>query len=485
MATTFGPIKARLKFILGPSWELKRWRRSRISAAMQTISKILIANRGEIAVRIARTCRRLGIQSVAIYSDADADALFVSQTDEKIRIGPPAPKESYLNVEAIVKAAKESGAQAVHPGYGFLSENAEFARRLQEEGLLLIGPPQGAVRMMGSKIESRLIARHCGVPIVPGSEGAVTDLEAAQKIAEEIGYPVMVKASAGGGGIGMARVDDPAQLARVYEDAAKKAATFFSDPAIFIERAIIRPRHIEVQVFGDQQGHLIHLGERECSIQRRNQKVIEETPSPFVTPALREEMTTAALKLAHEVGYYSSGTVEFIVDEAGRFYFLEMNTRLQVEHTVTEMVTGLDLVEWQIIVARGGALPLTQDQVQFKGHSLQLRLCAEDPDKRFMPSPGKIQTLTLPSESAHVRCDMGVQAQSQITPYYDSMFGKLITWDHTREAVIQRALEALSHLQVEGIKSNLELHRKVLSHPEFQAGRLSTAFLKEVLGYQF
>ena len=446
------------------------------------VTKLLIANRGEIAIRIARTCKRMGIPTVGVYSDADADAMFLEFVDEKRRIGPPPPRESYLQIEHLLDAALDSKADAIHPGYGFLSENADFAMRAQDEGLTWVGPPPEAVRKMGSKIGSRQIAERIGVPTVPGTSSAVKSIDAAKEIAARIGYPVMVKASAGGGGIGMAKAEDETQLARVYEDAGKKAATFFGDPTVFVEKAMVRPRHIEVQVFGDKLGNIIHLGERECSIQRRNQKVIEETPSPAVTPAMREKMTGAAIALAREVGYYSSGTVEFITDQEGNFYFLEMNTRLQVEHTVTEMVTGLDLVEWQIRVARGEALPTLTPS--FKGHAFQFRLCAEDPDKRFIPSPGTLERCDLPTGEG-VRADMAVRAGSKITPYYDSMFGKLIVYNDTRTSAIARAKEALAHTTITGIKTNLELHQRVVSTQAFAEGRLSTAFLTEELGLKW
>jgi acetyl-CoA carboxylase biotin carboxylase subunit len=446
------------------------------------VTKLLIANRGEIAIRIARTCKRMGIATVGVYSDADADALFLDFVDEKRRIGPPPPRESYLQIEHLLDAALETKADAIHPGYGFLSENADFAMRSQDEGLTWVGPPPEAVRKMGSKIGSRLIAESVGVPTVPGTSAAAKSVDEAKAVAAHIGYPVMVKASAGGGGIGMAKADDETQLAKVYEDAGKKAANFFGDPAVFVEKAMIRPRHIEVQVFGDKHGNVIHLGERECSIQRRNQKVIEETPSPAVSPAMRERMTTAALTLARAVGYYSSGTVEFIADQEGHFYFLEMNTRLQVEHTVTEMVTGLDLVEWQIRVARGEPLPTLTPH--FKGHAFQFRLCAEDPDKRFVPSPGTIDRCDLPTGEG-VRTDMAITAGSKITPYYDSMFGKLIVWNETRASAIARAKDALEKTVITGIKTNLELHKRVVSTPAFAEGRLSTAFLTEELGLKW
>lgn len=446
------------------------------------VKKLLIANRGEIAIRIAKTCKRMGIATVGVYSDADASALYLDFVDEKRRIGPPPPRESYLQIEHLLDAAIESGADAIHPGYGFLSENADFAGRTQDAGLTWVGPPPDAVRKMGSKIGSRQIAERVGVPTVPGNSSAVKSVDEAKEIAARIGYPVMVKASAGGGGIGMAKAEDESQLAKVYEDAGKKAATFFGDPAVFIEKAMIRPRHIEVQLFGDKHGTIIHLGERECSIQRRNQKVVEESPSPVVSPEMREKMTTAAINLAREVGYYSSGTVEFIADQEGRFYFLEMNTRLQVEHTVTEMVTGLDLVEWQILVARGEKLPTLTPT--FKGHAFQFRLCAEDPDKRFIPSPGTIDKCDLPSGEG-IRTDMAIKAGSVITPYYDSMFGKLIVFNDTRASAIARAKEALDRTVITGIKTNVELHKRVVSTQAFAEGRLSTAFLTEELGLKW
>jgi acetyl-CoA carboxylase biotin carboxylase subunit len=372
----------------------------------------------------------------------------------------------------------------VHPGYGFISENADFAMRVAGQGLVWVGPPPEAVRKMGSKLGSREIARACGVPLIPGSPGALKTFEEAKEVADRLGYPVMIKASAGGGGIGMARVDDEAMLGKMLEDATKKAATFFGDAAVYLEKAIVRPRHIEVQVFGDKHGGLVHLGERECSLQRRNQKVVEETPSPVVTPEMRDEMTAAALRLCRAVSYNNSGTVEFIADQEGNFFFLEMNTRLQVEHTVTEMVTGLDLVEWQLLAASGARLPRRQEEITHQGHALQFRICAEDPDKRFVPCPGTIEKLELPTGEG-IRCDFGFATGSKVTPYYDSLIGKLVIHAEDRAAAIKRAEEALAKLQVVGIKTNIDLHRRVVACDAFARGALSTAFLSEVLGYKW
>jgi acetyl-CoA carboxylase, biotin carboxylase subunit len=454
-----------------------------MAAAARTIEKLLIANRGEIALRIAKTAKQMGIKTVGVYSDADADALFLNYMDERVRLGPPPPRESYLQIEKLLSAAEQTGADAVHPGYGFISENADFAMRAQGQGLVWVGPPPDAVRKMGSKIGSRDIARAHDVPLVPGSDGAVKTFAEAKAVCDRVGYPVMVKASGGGGGIGLVRVEDESSLERTLEDAAKKAATFFGDPSVFIEKFVQRPRHIEVQVFGDKHGHLVHLGERECSIQRRNQKVIEETPSPVVTPAWRQRMTDAALRLSRAVSYNNSGTVEFIADQEGNFYFLEMNTRLQVEHTVTEMVTGLDLVEWQLRVARGEELPKTQAQLTHTGHAIQFRICAEDPEKRFAPSPGTIEKLELPVGEG-VRCDFGFSSGSKITPYYDSLIGKLVVHGRDRHEAIVRSKEALSTLRVTGIKTNIGLHSRVIDTAEFEKGELSTAFLSEVLSYR-
>ncbi len=448
------------------------------------MKKLLIANRGEIALRIAKTARRMGIQTIGIYSDADAEALYLEHMDEKVRIGPPPPRESYLQIEKILSAAESSGADALHPGYGFISENADFAMRVQAQGMTWVGPPPDAVRKMGSKIGSREIARAHDVPLVPGSDGAVRSFAEAKAVCDRIGYPVMVKASGGGGGIGLVRVEDESALERTLEDAAKKAAAFFGDPAVFIEKFIVRPRHIEVQLFGDKHQNLVHLGERECSIQRRHQKVIEETPSPVVTPEWRRRMGEAALRLGRAVEYHNSGTVEFIADPAGSFYFLEMNTRLQVEHTVTEMATGEDLVEWQLRAAQGEALPRSQDAIVHKGHAIQFRICAEDPDKRFVPSPGNIEALELPSGEG-VRCDFGFAGGSKVTPYYDSLIGKLVVHGGDRAQALERARQALDGLRISGIKTNVELHKRVLATPEFQRGELSTSFLSDVLGYKW
>ncbi|MCC6809256.1 MAG: acetyl-CoA carboxylase biotin carboxylase subunit [Deltaproteobacteria bacterium] len=448
------------------------------------ITKLLIANRGEIALRIAKTARRMGIKTVGVYSDADSEALYLNYMDEKVRLGPPPPRESYLQIEKILAAVEETKADGVHPGYGFISENADFAMRVAGQGVSWVGPPPDAVRKMGSKIGSRDIARAHGVPLVPGSDGAVKTFEEAKAVADRVGYPVMVKASGGGGGIGLVRVEDESTLARTLEDASKKAATFFGDPSVFIEKYILRPRHIEVQVFGDKHGQLVHMGERECSIQRRNQKVIEETPSPIVTAEKRKEMGDAALRLAKAVGYTSSGTVEFVADQQGNFYFLEMNTRLQVEHTVTEMVLGQDLVEWQLRVAGGEELPLGQSALQAKGHAIQFRICAEDPEKRFAPSPGAIEKMELPAGEG-VRCDFGFAAGTKVTPYYDSLIGKLVVHGKDRQDAIEKAKHALNGLVVVGIKTNIELHKKVLATEQFLRGELSTAFLSEVLQYKW
>jgi acetyl-CoA carboxylase, biotin carboxylase subunit len=448
-----------------------------------TITKLLIANRGEIALRIAKTAKRMGIRTVGVYSDADAESLYLNYMDEKVRLGPPPPRESYLQIEKILAAVEDTKADAVHPGYGFISENADFAMRVQGQGVAWVGPPPDAVRKMGSKIGSRDIARANGVPLVPGSDGAVKTFEEAKAVADRVGYPIMVKASGGGGGIGLVRVEDESALGRTLEDASKKAATFFGDPSVFIEKFIERPRHIEVQVFGDKHGQLVHMGERECSIQRRNQKVIEETPSPLLTAQQRTDMAEAALRLAKAVAYNNSGTVEFVADQAGHFYFLEMNTRLQVEHTITEMVTGQDLVEWQLRAAAGEPLPLSQSAIQHSGHAIQFRICAEDPDKRFVPSPGAIEKLELPTGEG-IRCDFGFGSGTKVTPYYDSLIGKLIVHAEDRAAAIEKAKGALNALVVVGIKTNIELHKKVLATEQFARGELSTAFLSEVLQYR-
>ncbi len=443
------------------------------------IRKLLIANRGEIAVRVARTCREMGIRVVAVYSEADREALHVRAADEAYFIGSPPARESYLRVDALLDVARRAGADAIHPGYGFLSENAEFARACGDAGVIFVGPAPEAIRVMGNKTLARQTMAAAGVPVVPGDDGGgrgFPDAASALAAAERLGFPVMIKAAAGGGGKGMRLCADPARLARDFDAARREAKAAFGDDTVYLEKFIDRPRHVEIQIFGDARGSAVHLGERDCSIQRRHQKVIEETPSPAVDDALRERMGEVAVRAAKAIGYVGAGTIECLLGTEGHFYFLEMNTRLQVEHPVTELVTGLDLVRWQILVAAGGALPLAQEQIARRGAAIECRVYAEDPVK-FLPSPGRVAALREPSGPG-VRVDTGVEAGSEVTPFYDPLIAKLAVWHESRPLAIARALRALGEYYVGGIKTNLALHRAVLAHPEFAAGRYDTGFLE-------
>jgi 3-methylcrotonyl-CoA carboxylase alpha subunit len=439
-------------------------------------SALLIANRGEIACRIIRTARRLGLRCIAVYSDADAHAPHVLLADEAHRLGPAPARESYLNVEAILEAAARSGAEAVHPGYGFLSENAHFAEACAKAGLAFVGPPPEAIRAMGSKSEAKAIMEKAGVPLVPGYHGAdqAHDLLAAE--AERIGYPVLIKASAGGGGKGMRVVETPEAFEAALNGAKREAAASFGDDRVLIEKYLTKPRHIEIQVFADGQGHVLHLGERDCSIQRRHQKVIEEAPAPGMTPERRLEMGEAAKAAAAAIGYVGAGTVEFIA-EGEAFYFMEMNTRLQVEHPVTEMITGQDLVEWQLRVAAGEPLPLAQKDLRLHGHAFEVRLYAEDPARDFLPATGRLTHLRFPAESAHVRIDAGVREGDEISVHYDPMIAKLIVWDTTRAAALRRLTGALALTEVVGTTTNLAFLQRLAAHPAFAAADLDTGFI--------
>ncbi len=446
--------------------------------------KILIANRGEIACRVVKTARRMGIGTVAIYSDADRDALHVRMADEAVHIGPPPAAESYIAMEKVLAAIRDSGAEAVHPGYGFLSERAEFARALEEMGVAFIGPPASAIDAMGDKITSKKLAAEAGVSTVPGHMGLIADAEEAVKIAGEIGYPVMIKASAGGGGKGMRIAWNDAEAREGFQSSKNEAKASFGDDRIFIEKFVTQPRHIEIQVLGDKHGNVIHLGERECSIQRRNQKVIEEAPSPFLDAETRAAMGAQAVALAKAVDYCSAGTVEFIVDGARNFYFLEMNTRLQVEHPVTELVTGLDLVELMIRVAAGEKLPLAQGDVALNGWAVESRLYAEDPYRGFLPSIGRLTRYRPPTEGrrddgAVVRNDTGVYEGGEISRFYDPMIAKLCTWGADRGAAIEAMRDALDGFELEGIGHNLPFLAAVMDHSRFVEGRLTTAFIAE------
>ncbi|MCP5367324.1 MAG: acetyl/propionyl/methylcrotonyl-CoA carboxylase subunit alpha [Hyphomicrobiales bacterium] len=437
--------------------------------------KILIANRGEIACRVMRTARRLGVQTVAVYSDADAQAMHVAMADEARHIGPAPAAESYLVAQRILEAAQASGAQAVHPGYGFLSENAHFARACAAAGIAFIGPPVPAIEAMGSKSAAKALMADAGVPLVPGYHGEDQSLDALAAAAEATGYPVLIKAALGGGGKGMRVVEKAADLEAAIAAAQRESASAFGDSRLLIERYLTRPRHVEIQVFADTQGNAIHLFERDCSIQRRHQKVVEEAPAPGLAPALRRRMGEAAVAAARAIGYVGAGTVEFLLDEDESFYFMEMNTRLQVEHPVTEMVTGQDLVEWQLRVAAGEPLPCGQDDLVLNGHAIEVRVYAENED--FMPSTGRLRHLRPPAEDAHVRVDTGVRQGDEVTIHYDPMIAKLIVWDRNRAGAIRRLRGALADYQIVGPASNLDFLANVAAHPAFAAGDLDTRFI--------
>ncbi len=445
-------------------------------------SKVLVANRGEIAVRIIRALRELGIPSVAVYSEADRGALHVRMADEAVFIGPPAALESYLRIDRILEAARSRGAAAIHPGYGFLSENADFAQACQDEGIVFIGPSAESIRKMGSKTSARKLAMEAGVPVVPGTESALRNPAEARRVAAGIGYPVLLKAAAGGGGKGMRRVDAEPALEAALRDASSEAGRAFSNDEIYIEKWLVEPRHIEIQILGDRHGNLIHLGERECSIQRRHQKVIEECPSPLVAthPDLRRRMGEAAIRAARAAGYYNAGTVEFLVDRNGEFYFLEMNTRLQVEHPVTEMVTGTDLVHLQLAIAAGRPLELRQDDISWRGAAIECRIYAEDPDNQFFPSPGRILSIYRPAGPG-IRLDSGVYPGWTVPLDYDPLLAKMAVWAHSREAAIHRMLSALEEYYVAGIKTNISFFRQILLDDAFQRGELDTGFIDEFL----
>jgi propionyl-CoA carboxylase alpha chain len=448
-----------------------------------TIQKLLIANRGEIACRVIKTAKRMGIATVAVYSDADREALHVRMADEAVHIGPSPAKDSYLQIDKIIAACRETGAQAVHPGYGFLSENPKFAEALDASGIIFVGPPQGAIEAMGDKITSKKIAAEAGVSTVPGHMGLIEDAEHAVTIAKAIGYPVMIKASAGGGGKGMRIAWNDAEAREGFERSKSEATSSFGDDRIFIEKFVTEPRHIEIQLIADAHGNALYLNERECSIQRRNQKVIEEAPSPFLDEATRKAMGEQSVALAKAVGYTSAGTVEFIVDKDRNFYFLEMNTRLQVEHPVTELITGLDLVELMLRVANGEKLPLTQDQVKRDGWAIESRLYAEDPYRNFLPSTGRLTRYRPPAESVSealvVRNDTGVFEGGEISTFYDPMIAKLCTWAPTRIEAVDAMAVALDTFEVEGVGNNLPFLSTVMDQARFREGRLTTGYIAE------
>jgi len=438
--------------------------------------KILIANRGEIACRVIATAHRLGIATAAVYSDADAHARHVALADEAWPIGPSPARDSYLNIRRVIDAASRAGAEAIHPGYGFLSENAEFAKACTQAGITFIGPPAAAIRAMGSKAAAKALMQRSGVPLVPGYHGEAQDSSTLREAAERIGYPVLVKASAGGGGKGMRIVERPDALAAAVESAQREAAASFGDDRLLIEKYLTQPRHIEIQVFADTHGNCVSLFERDCSIQRRHQKVLEEAPAPGMVPARRRAMGEAAVAAARAVGYVGAGTVEFIA-EAGAFYFMEMNTRLQVEHPVTELITGQDLVEWQLLVASGEKLPLTQEQLAITGHAIEARVYAEDPSRDFLPSIGRLEHLRQPNEGRHVRVDTGVRQGDAITAFYDPMIAKLIVWDKDRTAALRRLAGALAEYEVVGVHTNLVLLFGIATHPAFARAELDTGFI--------
>ncbi len=442
------------------------------------MQKILVANRGEIAVRVLRTIHAMGLNSVAVYSEADREAPHVLMAHEAVCIGPPAPNTSYLNMQKILAAAKSTGADAIHPGYGFLSENAAFARAVTEAGLTWIGPPPAAIELMGSKLAAKHTALKHNIPLVPGTEEAIGDIRAALARAEEIGFPVLIKASAGGGGKGMRIVENAAAFKDQMERAMSEAQTAFGDPSVFIEKYVTSPRHIEVQILADRHGNCIHLFERECSIQRRHQKVVEEAPSSFVNEEIRTRLGSAAVDIAKLCGYEGAGTVEFLMDANHNYYFLEMNTRLQVEHPVTEMITGLDLVELQIRVAHGEALPVRQEDLSISGHALELRVCAEDPEHDFLPSTGILSVYKIPSGPG-VRVDNGYREGMEVPIYYDPLLAKLIVHAGSRSAAIQAMAAAIGNFKVQGVATTLPFGRFVMESEAFRSGRFDTQFVRE------
>jgi acetyl-CoA carboxylase, biotin carboxylase subunit len=443
-----------------------------------TIEKLLIANRGEIALRIHRACHELGIKTVAVHSTADADAMHVRLADEAICIGPPAAADSYLNIPAIISAAEISGADAIHPGYGFLSENARFADIVEEHDIIFVGPKPEHIRTMGDKVEAKRTAGALGLPLVPGSDGAVSDITEGKRVAAAIGYPVIIKAASGGGGRGMKVCNSADDLESLMQQAGSEAKAAFGDATVYIEKYLGNPRHIEFQIFGDGQGNAVHLGERDCSLQRRHQKVLEEAPSPVITASERMRMGGIVSKAMADMGYRGAGTIEFLW-ENGEFYFIEMNTRLQVEHPVTEMITGIDLVREQIRVAEGKPLSVTQDEIEFVGHAIECRINAEDP-KTFAPSPGLVTYFHAPG-GMHVRFDSGLYANYRIPPYYDSMIGKLIVYGKTREAAMMRLKRALEETVITGVKTTIPLHQALLNEPDIQDGDYTIKWLEEWL----
>ncbi|WP_062765363.1 acetyl-CoA carboxylase biotin carboxylase subunit [Sphingopyxis terrae] len=445
------------------------------------IEKLLIANRGEIALRIHRACHEMGIKTVAVHSTADADAMHVRLADEAVCIGPPAAKDSYLNIPAIISAAEVTGADAIHPGYGFLSENARFAEIIEAHDMIFVGPKPEHIRTMGDKVEAKRTAVALDLPVVPGSPGAVTYGEETKRMAEEIGYPVLIKAASGGGGRGMKVVPDPSGLESLMGQASSEAAAAFGDPTVYMEKYLGNPRHIEFQIFGDGKGNAIHLGERDCSLQRRHQKVLEEAPSPVISAEERARMGGICADAMAKMGYRGAGTIEFLW-ENGEFYFIEMNTRIQVEHPVTEMITGFDLVREQIRIADGMGLSVQQNELEFRGHAIECRINAEDP-RNFLPSPGKVTNYHA-AGGMHVRVDSGLYAGYSIPPYYDSMIGKLIVYGRTRESCMMRMRRALEEMVIAGVKTNIPLHQALLADPDVIHGDYTIKWLEEWLAKQ-
>lgn len=443
----------------------------------RAITKLLVANRGEIALRVMRSAREMGIATVAVFSDADRNAPYVRFADEAIHIGPPASSQSYLNFEKIIGAAKTTGAQAIHPGYGFLSENAAFARRVREENLILVGPSPESMEVMGSKLAAKEAVKKYNIPLVPGTDYAITDVEKAKAVAKEVGFPILIKASAGGGGKGMRIVDDISQFEEMMKLAVSEATSAFGDGSVFIERYVASPRHIEVQVMGDMHGNIVHLFERECSVQRRHQKVVEEAPSSILTPELRKAMGDCAVQVAKACDYIGAGTVEFLVDDKLNFYFLEMNTRLQVEHPVTEMITGKDLVKEQIRVAMGEPLSFAQQDLTINGHSIEIRVYAEDPANNFLPDIGRLITYA-PPKGPGVRVDDGFEEGMDIPIFYDPMIAKLVTHGKDRNEAIARMIRAIDDYRINGVATTLSFCRFVLQHPAFVSGKFDTHFVK-------
>lgn len=445
---------------------------------MKKIKKLLVANRGEIALRVMRSAKEMGIQTVAVFSEADRNALHVRFADEAIAIGPPPSAQSYLVMEKIIGAARQTNADAIHPGYGFLSENEDFARKVKEAGLIFVGPSAESMEIMGSKLGAKAAVSKFNVPLVPGTAEPISDVNAAKKIAKEIGYPILIKASAGGGGKGMRIVEQESEFQEQMERAISEATSAFGDGSVFIEKYVSKPRHIEFQIFGDQHGNVVHLFERECSIQRRHQKVVEEAPSSVLTPELRKKMGEAAVNAAKAANYYNAGTIEFILDDKMNFYFLEMNTRLQVEHPVTEQITGLDLVKLQIKIAEGEKLPFKQDDLKINGHAIEVRVYAEDPANNFLPDIGTLKTYKRP-QGHGIRVDDGFEQGMAIPFYYDPMIAKMICHDETRELAIEKTIRAIDEYEITGVETTLGFCNFVMKHESFRSGNFSTKFVEQ------